>query len=181
MESVARKAVIIALMRALAAAGSWCGETHVQKAVFMAQSLTGLPTDYNYILYKHGPFSFDLRDELATMRAENLVELIIRSPEYGPAIVPTENSANVENAAAGTLAEFQAGIAFVASAVGKKGVAELERLATALYISPNLPGGSPVELGARKLKELKPHISEADEIAATKEARELMESASRTG
>ena len=46
MESSAKKAVVIALMRALAEAGSWCGETHVQKAVFMLQTVAHVPTGY---------------------------------------------------------------------------------------------------------------------------------------
>lgn len=179
MESVEKKAIVITLMRSLAEAGSWCGETHLQKAVFMLQALTGVPTGYDYILYKHGPFSFDLRDELATMRAENLVELIIRSPDYGPAIIPTANSDRLKKAAKEALAKFQSEIAFVAQTVGKKGVAELERLATALFIFPDIPTDAPVEDGARRLRALKPHVSEADALAAINEARELTKSAPR--
>lgn len=179
MESVAKKAVMTTLMRSLTQAGSWCGETHVQKAVFMLQILTGVPTGYDYILYKHGPFSFGLRDELATMRAEKLVELVIRTPEYGPAIVPTDNSARLEKAASAAVAEFQPQITFVARAVGRRGVAELERVATALFISPDFSETDTTELKAEALRKIKPHITLADASAAITEAQALMESAPR--
>ncbi len=177
MESDAKKAIVTTLMRSLAKEGSWCGETHVQKAVFMLQTLTEVPTGYYYVLYKHGPFSFDLRDELATMRAEKIVELVIRTPDYGPAIVPTANSDRLEKAASAILPDFQRQITFVAQAVGKKGVAELERLATVLYISPEFSVADTTDSKARALRKIKPHISQADAITAVTEAQELMASA----
>ena len=179
MESIERRAVIVTLIRALGQAGSWCGETHVQKAVYMLQRLTGVPTGYDFVLYKHGPFSFALRDELATMRAEHLLELVIRSPDYGPAIMTTSNSTRLEESAKKALAKFEKEIGFVARTVGKRGVAELERLATALLIFQDTPPRATKKDFSRHLIELKPHVSEEDAAKAITEARCLMRSAPR--
>ena len=52
----------------------WSGETHLQKATYLACWLVDIPFDFDFILYKHGPFSFELRDELGSMRADRLLD-----------------------------------------------------------------------------------------------------------
>ena len=64
LDRVRNGVVITRLIETLRERGSWCGETHVQKAAFFLQELMEVPTRFHFILYKHGPFSFDLRDEL---------------------------------------------------------------------------------------------------------------------
>ena len=61
MERLQRAAILTELMDRLRADGSWCGETHVQKATYFLQEVLGVQTGFEYILYKHGPYSFDLR------------------------------------------------------------------------------------------------------------------------
>ena len=68
MDRLQRASVLLALNEQLRAAGSWAGETHMQKATYFLQHLMGVPLAFDFILYKHGPFSFDLRDELTAMR-----------------------------------------------------------------------------------------------------------------
>src|ERR1700738_1219654 len=72
--------------------GSWAGETHLQKCVYFLQELLGVPTDYDFVLYKHGPFSFTLREELGEMRSEGLLEIRMNPQPYGPSLVATEQS-----------------------------------------------------------------------------------------
>jgi len=47
------------------------------------------------VLYKHGPFSFDLSDELASMRADALLEWEIKPEPYGNALKTTNVSAGI--------------------------------------------------------------------------------------
>ena len=84
-----RAAILTELMDQLRANGSWCGETHVQKATYFLQEVLGVPTGFEYILYKHGPYSFDLTADLTALRADFLMEFNHRSPGYGPGLVPT--------------------------------------------------------------------------------------------
>src|SRR5215469_4276741 len=120
--------------------GSWTGETHVQKVGYFLQDLMGIPLQADYILYKHGPYSFDLRRTLSAMRAYQYVEWQPNPYPYGPTLV--------EGPLAGTLkkftkdpADYRDRIAFAAQWLGPKRVAELERLGTALYVTltENIP------------------------------------------
>ena len=64
MTRLQRVAVLTKLTEKLHESGSWCGETHLQKAAYFLQELFNVLLVYEFILYKHGPFSFALRDEL---------------------------------------------------------------------------------------------------------------------
>ncbi len=48
-------AIVLYTMQSLKGEGSWCGETHVQKTLFLCQKLMGVPSNFKFILYKHGP------------------------------------------------------------------------------------------------------------------------------
>src|SRR5438270_1101546 len=87
-----RQAVLAAVDQRLAAEGSWCGETHLQKAVYFLQTLLNVPTDFDYILYKFGPFSRELRAELATMRADGFLDLVPMPQPYGPTLDVTRSA-----------------------------------------------------------------------------------------
>ena len=75
MKRSQRAALLTLLNREMLRRGSWCGETHLQKATLFLQDLMGVDSGFEFILYRHGPFSFDLRYELSSMQADNLLEL----------------------------------------------------------------------------------------------------------
>ena len=169
MERLKRAAIVTTLVDQLRDEDSWCGETHVQKAVYFLQSLFDVPTDFEFILYKHGPFSFDLRDELTSLRADELVALEVQLP-YGPRIITTEGGKYIQEARSKTVKKWDHAIKYVASKLGKKDVVELERLATALFVTRNAEEMTSVKERATELKRLKSHI---DKDAATKALIEL--------
>ena len=96
MDRMRTAALLTRLMEELRNKESWCGETHVQKVAFFAQELTGIPMNFEFILYKHGPFSFDLRDELTALRADGLLKLETQWP-YGPRISPTQQGEYIKS------------------------------------------------------------------------------------
>ncbi len=173
-----RQAMLLMLDRAMAQNGSWCGETHLQKGTFLLQSLFNMDSDYDFILYKHGPFSFEVRDTLTEMEADGLVELVARYPGYGPSYLPTEDVSDFLHRFPKTVAKVEQPASFVAQQLGKKGVAELERLATALFI--RLDDADPsVDERAAELVRLKPHIDLADAISSTREIDRIVASSSQ--
>lgn len=177
MNRLQKAALLSQLIQKLYAEESWCGETHVQKAAFLLQEMMGVPLEFDFILYKHGPFSFDLRDELTSMRADMLIELKPQWP-YGPRIVPTDRSNYIKNLYPTTLATYDDRIAFVAKKLGSKGVAELERLATAFYVTKRVVADRPAdEKRAKELTQLKPHIAPGDALSAIKEIDKIMNEA----
>jgi len=89
MKRMQQDAVLLSLINEMKAKGSWCGETHIQKAAYFLQALMQVPMSFEFILYKHGPYSFDLSDEVTALRADRLLEYKTRLP-YGPSLFPTK-------------------------------------------------------------------------------------------
>jgi uncharacterized protein YwgA len=159
MNETQAKVVLTALIESLRERGSWCGETHVQKNAYFLKELLGVPFEYDFILYKHGPFSFELRDELTGMRADGLLELEARPYPYGPSLVATDVSLSLEERFPKTLATYKDAIDFVTDHLGSQGVVPLERLATALMVTRETKEELTVDERARRLTALKPHVS----------------------
>jgi hypothetical protein len=155
-----RLALLTLLTREMRKRDSWCGETHIQKATFLLQELLGVDAGFDFILYRHGPFSFDLRDELSSMQADDLLELCVRQQGYGPTYAPTRFSEEFLERFPKTVSRYSQRIEFIADELNSKGVAELERIATSFFIM-NREGINDAEERAGRLIELKPHITEA--------------------
>src|SRR6185312_12815518 len=100
-----RCALVVDLVQRLRRRGSWCGETHLQKALYILQDLTNSNFGYKFVIYKHGPYSFELNNELSAMRASNILEFQFPKDGYGPSIAVTPfgervheiNSENIKN------------------------------------------------------------------------------------
>jgi uncharacterized protein YwgA len=149
--------VLLSFIDHLRRKGSWCGETHVQKGTYFLQELAHVPLEFEFIFYKHGPYSFELNDEITSLLADLLLSVKSRDP-YGPTIVHGENASKFVERFPKTRERYRSQIEFVAKRLGKKNVTELERLATALFVTKNeLPKGS-VEVRAARINELKPHV-----------------------
>ena len=157
MDRLRNAALLTRLIEGLCSKGDWCGETHVQKTAFFVQELLGVPLGFQFILYKHSPFSFDLRDELTALRADGLLELEPRT--YGAQLVPTKQCGYIQGIYPKTMEKYERSIGFIVEKFGGKGVVELERLATAFYVGKRSGEGEPVDSRARKVTELKPHIT----------------------
>lgn len=161
MKRLERDAIILTLVEELRRQDSWCGETHVQKAMYFLQEMAGVPTGFEFILYKHGPFSFDLRDELTAMRADRMVDLKFVHPSYGPSLEPAASAPRVLDLGRGAVADARRAVEFVAERFGDRPVTELERLGTALYVARKLPGQARAEQ-AEEIVRLKPHIERVE-------------------
>jgi uncharacterized protein YwgA len=177
LKRLQRAAVLLALIDELRSKGSWCGETHLQKATYFLQELLRVPTDFDFILYKHGPFSFELRDELTSMRADGLLELE-PAPPYGPTLMVTESGKVLLSEYPRTLDKYEDAISFVSEHLAEKNVAQLERLATALFVTLEDQDRSQEER-AEEINNLKPHISLEAAEEAVREVEEIIEEAER--
>lgn len=171
MNNLQRSALIITLIEGLEARGSWCGETHIQKAAYFAQELLKVPLGFNFILYKHGPFSFELSAQLTSMRADGLLRMVPKIP-YGPSILPNED--RLKRLFPKTLAQYKNQIDFVVGKLGTQRVAELERLATALYVTLEDQVAEDARVRAERINELKPHVLVEDALEAVKIVDEII-------
>ena len=174
MNQLAQEAILIALTRQLDAHGSWTGETHIQKSAYLLHALTNVPFDFDFILYKHGPFSFELRDELASMRADRLLERQPQPAPYGPRIVATDRGRELEERFPRAMERYGPMLNWIAEQVGPMNVLELERLATALWITRQHPGTDP-EWRATELSQVKPHVNRDAALAAVREIDRMLD------
>ena len=152
--------------------GSWCGETHVQKSTYLAQQLAGVPLGFDFILYKHGPFSFDLRDELTSLRADGLLHLEPQRFPYGPKFKITDDAHRLQRKFPKTIKKHLDALEFVAERLAEKQVDELERLATALFAKSYF-GDMDDHERAAWINQKKPHVSVDDALGALAEVDEL--------
>ncbi len=159
MNRLQRDAIVAMTIEELGKQGSWSGETHVQKAIYFLQEMLDVSTGFEFVLYKHGPFSFNLRDELMAMRADRFIAIKPQAPPYGPSFVPDSGAAFLKQRFPRTLARHRAKVEFVARSFGGKDVAQLERLATSLYVSRRRGAELSPESQADLVNRLKPHIS----------------------
>lgn len=156
MKRMARVAILLSLVEELKNNGSWCGETHIQKATYFLQQMLEGDLGHDFILYKHGPYSFDLSEELGRLRADDLIKVVPQNP-YGPRMLPSRAWADLKEAFPKTITRYAKKITFLGHWLGNKGVAELEKLATALYVTTEL--NIEEEHRAEKIHALKPHVS----------------------
>ena len=150
---VERRSLLCHLVAEMRDADSWAGETQIQKSVLFLQELLGVPLGYEFVLYKHGPFSFDLRSELALMRARLQLD-VEPNLHYGPSFLPGVR---------GLLAikvptRHEDAITFVAEEVSVKDTRSLERISTAFFLQEKLPSLNSNQIAA-EINRLKPHIS----------------------
>jgi hypothetical protein len=169
MDRLKRAVILTELMDRLRANGCWCGHAHMQYVVYFLQEALGVPTGFKYFLYVHSPDSDDLMADLTRLRADYLMEFNHRSPGYGPGLVPTRTSVELRSRFPVTLSKYADQIDFVVRALGTKEVAELDTLATALYVTRENGSPSDVEGRARRLAELKPHLSFQQALDAVRE------------
>jgi len=152
-----KASLIITFIEKLKENGSWGGETHVQKAMYFLQHMTELPMGFTFILYKHGPFSFDFRDELSGMVADGLLVNEIIAFPYGPSLNPTPAGKRIRDHFFNSIQIYQNKLDFVAKYLGNKGVVELERMGTALYVTLEKKELDQ-ENRSNRIIQLKPHI-----------------------
>ncbi len=171
-----RAALVTALVDCMHKHRSWAGGTHVQKSVYFLQTMLDVPLKYDFTLYKHGPYSFELKEELTQMRIDGFLDLKANPAPFGPSFVPSDLGERLWTIKSGVVKKYDEPITFVSEKVSKKGVSALERISTALFVTEENPDAS-LEERALRIHDLKPHISIFSATNALKELEGLQEAA----
>ena len=156
INGLSRKALIISLIRKMKKKDSWTGETHIQKCTYFFENLLMVPLEYNFILYKHGPFSFELRDELSSMLADNFIEMEPRRP-YGASFLPGKYANVLEKEYSKIIDKYDVHTYYIVDKLANKSVKDLERIATALYVKINKDLAD--DEIVNQITAIKPHIT----------------------
>jgi uncharacterized protein YwgA len=156
-------AILGAFVERVRAAGRPCGETLLQKAVFVMKELFDLHLTDEFRIHYYGPFSFELRDRLSSMEADDIVR--VRPREMGVTYEIGERFSQLRTRFASDIQSASRAIEFTADRLGSLGVKKLEPLTTALYVTRELPAASAQERASR-LREIKQHIDEPEALRA---------------
>jgi len=175
MNRLKRYAILVTVIEKLEEKGSWCGETHIQKTVYFLEKLFENVLDYQFILYKYGPFSFDLHDDLGIMESLGVIN-VIPQPPYGSQIVTGKLAERIKELFPKTLTSIKEKVEFITDKLASKNVVELETLATSLYVESKLSNNSDLEK-AQEICRLKPHVSFREALQRLKEVKQILEEA----
>ena len=161
-----KHAMLLEVIRSLGRRNCSAGKTNVQKALAIMNE-TVQKTPFGFVLYKHGPYSFDVQ---ATMEQMKTYRAIVSQPNvdgFGINICEGPGSKFVDKNADLPIETKQA-IEKVCEFVCSRSVFELERLATAAWIRKREGLKDSFEVAAR-LNQLKPHVSIDDATTADEE------------
>ena len=172
MKRLQKAALFCEMLDRMIKKGSWGGETHLQKCVFFLQEMRNVPTGYTFQLYKYGPYSFDLHDEIVRLRGIGMLSLFSRKPQYGAGLKISELGKSLRRHFPRTLEKYSDDIDFVTDHFGDLSASELGKLATAYYFILQDQGNSDEEI-AVKINGVKSHIANSEGIEATKRVREI--------
>ncbi len=153
---VDRYALLLKVIEELNRAGSWSGNTHVQKTVNLVQSVLGREI-YRFIIHHYGPYSFELKDDLERLVNSGLVERSF--DEFGYHYRVTEEGLRyLQNI--GLDRKTTHVIEKITTLFGKAPTYILELFSTVDYALTKFgdAGDDPV---VKHVKKLKPHFSEA--------------------
>lgn len=164
-EHYRQAAILAAFVEKVRSLGKDCGETLMQKAAYVMKELLAVPLEDEFRIHYYGPFSFELRDRLASMEADDIVR--VRPREIGVTYETGERFSQLRTRFASEIEAASPAIEFTATRLGSLGVKKLEPLTTALYVSREKPGAS-VQARAARLREIKQHIDETEAVGAVK-------------
>ena len=167
-----KHAIILAVIEHLKKHGSWTGKTHVQKALFLVSAATPVNVPFEFVLYKHGPYSFDVEAELEEMLSYGAVVIETDPDGYGVVLRPGANASLIKRLVR-LPGEDEQAIEQVCVFIGERRVTELEPIATAAWIRVREQIDDP-QYVAQRLRDLKPHISLPEVRWADKEVVKLL-------
>jgi len=171
MKESQRLGLLSSIVQMLEQAGSWTGRMHIQKSLYFAQQLLGLPSIYEFVLYQRGPYSFDLDADIRSLRSIGAVE-ISPAPPYGPSYSTTPLGRDTIRLSP-VQAEMTEKLTRLANVLGPRHARELELLATTLYVM-NEGLDSDEDIIAR-VAELKPRFEKDEAEKAIRDVAQIRE------
>jgi len=168
-----KHALILAMIDALRRQGSRTGKTHIIKGLFLASAADLLSVPFEFFLYKHGPYSIDIEESIEQMKSYEATTVEPAFDGYGVILSPGDMASFAKQRAPLSAETLQA-IERVCQFLRHRNVGYLERLATAAWIRTR-EGIQDPDAVARRLNDLKPHISLAEARQADEEVRAFLE------
>jgi hypothetical protein len=151
-----KHALLLGMIETLRRRGSRTGKTHVIKGMMLAAASKAFDVPFEFFLYKHGPYSTDIEENLEEMQSYAAITVEPAFDGYGVIFQPGEMASYVKQRAPLSEQE-ESGIERVCNFLQSKNVNQLERLATAAWIRTRMRITDHHE-AALRLNALKPHV-----------------------
>lgn len=177
MASYQRMALLLRLMELLREKGSWCAEWHIQKSAYFTQDLTKVPFGYDFFIYKYGPFSSSLDDNLSGMLALLVAELEAHDMFLSPKFRIGRRGRKLMETFGECIAKYENQLKFVSDRIGHMKIKELEQVGTALFITRQMENEASVSVRCEHLRRRKPHIERSDAETAIERTDRWIEEA----
>ncbi len=154
----------------------WIGRTALMKFCYLLQSVRGVPLGYHFTLYSYGPFDSAVLSDLGVTEALGLVESTFQDypSGYGYRIECTASSEDVVGVGGDLLARHKQDVEWVLETFGSRGAADLELLATLVYVdheSARRNSSLSLKELAKKVSEVKPRFADKDILAAAEKLK----------
>ena len=171
MNESQRLGLSASIIHMLNEAKSWTGRMHIQKLIYLAQCLFGLPSGYEFVLYQRGPYSFDLDADIRSLQSLGAVDIRPSPAPYGPTYVRTglgEAISQLNPLGPEQVRKLMA----LAKELGPKTASELELLATTYYVLHEGAHESDKDIVSRVIA-LKPQFTSDQAETALDQVRQL--------
>ncbi len=174
MDLLRKIALVSELLDRIRANNVWAGPVHLQKSMFFLQEMRGVPLDFEFVLYRYGPYSFELQDEIEYIRGSGFLKWFFHdSPGYATGLETTEASRNIRDKLPKLMDKYEDDLAFVSENIGPMRSMQLERVSTSFYyMVKGLEGDEDI---AREVCKVKPHIDYSDAAEAVQQVRQFAE------
>lgn len=139
---------------------SWTGRVHIHKLLYLTKELLKSEVPFQFDLYRFGPYSFDLDEEIRELTTFGLASGSLISEGYGPSYRVAEKFKSILEQPEGELPEDNLrDLEKVARAIGASSSGDLELLATCLWVEhqESISGADDV---IARVKQIKPRYSE---------------------
>ncbi|MDI3498116.1 hypothetical protein [Archaeoglobus sp.] len=150
MTDIKKDDLILYVVKKLNEVGSWAGNTHIQKIIYLAQSASNSDL-YDFALYHYGPYSFELREDVDFLTISNYLERDVDEFGYHYRLSrPLEPSIPTE---------MQEKIDKIVKVFGKAPTTLLELITTVDFVARKHPTKNEDEI-VDTVRQIKPHFSE---------------------
>ncbi|MFH0822091.1 MAG: hypothetical protein V2B18_05020 [Pseudomonadota bacterium] len=134
-----RYALIAELARRLEDKSPQFGKTSLQKMIYLLQELGGIPADYRFSLYTHGPFTAQLLGDLDLVEALGAVKVNYVTSGYGGyQISPDREFEPIRDKASEFLHANKAAIERLVDEFGAFSAKDLELRSTIVFLDRNV-------------------------------------------
>lgn len=172
MDLLRKAALFSELLDRILVPNSWAGPVHLQKSIFFLQEMRKVPLGYEFVLYRYGPYSFELQDEIEHIRGVGILKWRFHdSPGYATGLDTTEASRDIRDNLPKLMDQYENDLAFVSENIGPMMSRQLERVSTSFYYM--VKGLESVKEVVHEVLKVKPHIDYGDAVEAVQQVREF--------